>query len=111
MYAIKYSATSLGLILCNLNVFDVGVIDDGMNRLYRQLENVLPKMIFTLDMFEDKIYKVINDPKFSSAIKVSMSLEKLDKQVLHSRLAPEPENYISVQTVRMDGQFIANPMD
>lgn len=28
MYAIKYSATSLGLILCNLNVFDVGINDN-----------------------------------------------------------------------------------
>lgn len=75
MYAIKYSATSLGLILCNLNVFDVDVIDDGKNRLYRQLENVSPKMIFTLDILEDKIYQVINDSKFQSAVKVSMPLE------------------------------------
>ncbi len=40
---------------------------------------------------------------------VSMSLEKLNKTMLHSRLAPEPENYISVQTVRMDGQFVEDP--
>lgn len=31
-------------------------------------------MIFTLDILEDKIYKVINEEKFNSAIKVSMPL-------------------------------------
>lgn len=75
MYAIKYSATSLGLILCNLNVFDVGIDDDGKNRLHRQMENVDPKMIFILDIFEDKSSSVINDIKFSRAVKVSMPLE------------------------------------
>ena len=75
MYAIKYSATSLGLILCNLNVFDVGVIDNGKNRLLQQLENTTPKMIFTLDVLEDKIYQIINAPQFGQVIKVSMPLE------------------------------------
>lgn len=76
MYAIKYSATSLGLITCNLNVLDVGITDNDKNRLYRQLENVDPKMIFTLDILEDKICDVINEDRFSKAIKVSMPLEK-----------------------------------
>ena len=66
MYAIKYSATSIGLITCNLNVFDIAIEDDGKNRLFRQLELVDPKMIFTLDLFEDKIYSVINDSKFNT---------------------------------------------
>lgn len=75
LYAIKYSCTSLGIITCNLNVLDMGVTDDGKNRLYRQIENVNPKMIFTLDILEDKIYPVINDDKFKEIIKVSMPLE------------------------------------
>lgn len=74
LYAIKYAATSLGLITCNLNVLDIGVNDNGVNRLYEQMAKVNPKMIFTLDILEDKIYKVVNDEKFSSAIKVSMPL-------------------------------------
>lgn len=74
MYAIKYAATSLGLITCNLNVLDVAINDNGVNRLYNQMSNVNPKMIFTLDILEDKIYKVINDEKFSDSIKVSMPL-------------------------------------
>lgn len=75
MYAIKYAATSLGLITCNLNVLDMGVSDDGKNRLYKQIENVNPKMIFTLDFLEDKIYSVINDNKFKNIVKVSMPLD------------------------------------
>lgn len=75
MYAIKYSATSLGLIICNLNVFDLAIIDDGKNRLYRQMENVDPKMIFVLDLFEDKVAPVVNDACFSKATKVLMPLE------------------------------------
>ena len=75
MYAIKYAATSLGLITCNLNVLDVGKDDNGKNRLYNQICNVNPKMIFTLDILEDKVYKVINDERFVDTIKVSMPLE------------------------------------
>lgn len=76
MYAIKYAATSLGLITCNLNVLDMGINDDGKNRLYNQIKNVSPKMIFTLDILEDKIYPVINDREFDNILKVSMPLEK-----------------------------------
>lgn len=74
LYAIKYSATQLGLITCNLNVFDVGITDEEKNRLYRQLELVNPKMIFTLDYLENKVFNIINDPKFSNAMKVRMPL-------------------------------------
>lgn len=75
MYAIKYAATSLGLITCNLNVLDVGVDDNGKNRLYNQICNVNPRMIFTLDILEDQLSSVINDKKFDKVIKVSMPLE------------------------------------
>lgn len=87
LYAIKYSATSLGLITCHLNVFDVGIDDNGKNRLYSQLENVNPKMIFTLDFLEDKIYPVINDQKFSRVVKVSMPLERSTPKWNPERLA------------------------
>lgn len=87
MYAIKYSATSLGIIICNLNVFDIGIDDEGKNRLYRQLENVDPKMIFTLDMLEDKICLVLNDQRFSKAMKVSMPLENSTPLYNPERLA------------------------
>ena len=104
MYAIKYSATSLGLILCNLNVFDVGVVDEGKNRLFRQLENVAPKMIFTLDLLEDKIYQVINDPAFANAVKVSMPLEYSTPKWNPERLAIA----LKVSAARLTGKKISN---
>ena len=86
MYAIKYASTSLGLITCNLNVMDIGIADDGKNRLYRQLENIEPKMIFTLDILEDKIYPVLNNTKFNRTIKVSMPLENYTPKYNPERL-------------------------
>ena len=86
MLAIKYSATSLGLITCNLNFLDVGIDDDGKNRLYRQIENIDPKMIFTLDILESKVFSVINDNKFSHAVKVSMPLEYSTPKINPERL-------------------------
>ena len=68
-----------------------------------------------MDGFSAEDYTIVNAyPSFGEIrgipAPVSMSLEKLNKSVLHSRLAPEPEGYISVQTVRMDGQFVTDPM-
>ena len=75
LYAIKYAATSVGLVTCNLDIFDVGEKDqEGINKLYKKLCRIDPKMIFTLDYLEDKIYKVVNDPKFDKALKISMPL-------------------------------------
>lgn len=104
MYAIKYSATSLGLILCNLNVFDVGVVDKGKNRLFRQMENVSPKMIFTLDIFEDKVYQVINDCVFEQAVKVSMPLEYSTPKWNLERLAI----WLKVSVARLSRKKINN---
>jgi len=75
LYAIKYAATSVGLITCNLDVFDMAEKDSqGVNKLYKKMSRLNPKMIFTLDYLEDKIYPVINDPAFDGALKVSMPL-------------------------------------
>lgn len=106
MYAIKYSATSIGLITCNLNVFDISIDDDGKNRLFRQLELVDPKMIFTLDLFEDKIYSVINDQRFNKALKVSMPLENSTPIYNPERLA------LALKTLKgfLSGQTIKNKM-
>ena len=75
MYAIKYSATTLGLITCHLNVLDVNPDNNGKNRLYEQIKKMNPKMIFTLDILEDKISSILNDKRFDRIVKVSMPLE------------------------------------
>lgn len=75
MYAIKYSCTSLGMITCNLNILDMGIEDNGKNRLERQMENVNPCIIFVSDILEKKVRKVINLPKFKNALKVEMPID------------------------------------
>ena len=75
LYAIKYAATSLGLITCNLDIFDMAEKDEqGVNKLYKNIRMLNPRMIFTLDYLEDKISKVINDHAFDKVLKVSMPL-------------------------------------
>ncbi len=74
MYAIKYSATAIGLITCNLNVFDVGIEDDGVNRLMRQIRNVNPKAVFVLDILEDKVADILNSDEFKNIIKIRLPL-------------------------------------
>lgn len=76
MIAIKYAATSLGLITCNLNVFDVANTDNGENRLKIQLNNVEPRMIFVLDIFVDKVFELLNDDCFSGVCKVILPLDE-----------------------------------
>ncbi len=76
MYAIKYSATYLGLITCNLNVFDVGITDDGVNRLYKQMKLVSPKVIFVMDYLENKVYNVVNSTDFRECLKILLPMDK-----------------------------------
>lgn len=76
MYAIKYSATAIGLITCNLNVFDVGIEDDGVNRLMRQIRNVNPKAVFVLDILEDKVANILNSDEFGNIIKIRLPLDE-----------------------------------
>lgn len=106
MYAIKYAATSLGIITCHLNVLDAAHDKDGKNRLYTQLENINPKMIFTLDFLEDKVSDILNDKKFDYAIKVSMPLEYSTPIYNPERLA------VSLKTLKnfLSGKRIENKM-
>lgn len=106
MYAIKYAATSLGIITCHLNVLDAAHDKDGKNRLYTQLENINPKMIFTLDFLEDKVSDILNDKKFDYAIKVFMPLEYSTPIYNPERLA------VSLKTLKnfLSGKRIENKM-
>lgn len=104
MYFIKYAATSLGLVTSHLNVLDAAITDNEINRLYLQLENVNPKMIFTLDILEDKIHEIVNNEKFSNAFKVSMPFT-------YSTSIFNPERFIlSLKTLKdfLSGKRIYN---
>lgn len=74
LYAIKYSATAIGLITCNLNVFDAKIADDGVNRLLRQIKNVDPKAVFVLDILEGQVADILNSDEFKNVIKIRLPL-------------------------------------
>lgn len=74
MYAIKYAATALGLITCNLNVLDAELTDGGLNRLYRQIKNVNPKLLFVLDILEEHVAEILNLSEFSEVKKFRLPL-------------------------------------
>lgn len=76
MYAIKYSATAIGLITCNLNIFDAEIEDDGVNRLVRQLRTVNPRAIFFLDILESKVANILNSEEFKGILKVRLPLDE-----------------------------------
>lgn len=76
MYAIKYAATSLGLITCNLNILDMSKKDEnGVNELYKKIKMINPKALFVVDYFEDKVFSVINNTEFNDMLKVLMPLD------------------------------------
>ena len=76
LYAIKYAATSIGLITCNLNILDMAKKDaDGVNELYKKIKTISPKALFVVDYFEDKVFPVCNNNEFKDMLKVSMPLD------------------------------------
>lgn len=75
LYAIKYSSTNQGLITCNLNILDLAINEGEHCRLYNELENVKPKVVFVLDILEDKLMSILNDSVFADVMKVIMPLD------------------------------------
>ena len=76
LVAIKYAASTLGIITSNFNFMD-GKIEEGsreLNKLYSQIKTVNPAMIFTLDILENLVSDVLNLPEFSHIMKVEMPL-------------------------------------
>ena len=62
LIALKYAAAKIGAITANLNFNDaIGNIDN--NKLYKQINKISPKMIFYLDILENKVFEVLNIPK------------------------------------------------
>ena len=78
LVAIKYAASTLGIITSNFNFMD-GKIEEGsreLNKLYSQIKTVNPAMIFTLDILENQVSDVLNLPEFSHIMKVEMPLTR-----------------------------------
>lgn len=75
MLEISYACASLGVIFCNLNFMDANDGKDELNKLYNQLKLVKPKLIFTIDILEDKVSDILNLDEFKDITKVELPLD------------------------------------
>lgn len=74
MIALSYACASIGTIFCHLNFMDASDGENDLNKLYNQLKTVNPKMIFTLDILQDKVADIVNLNEFNDSMKVSLPL-------------------------------------
>lgn len=78
LVAIKYAASTLGIITTNLNFMDGKIEDENveLNKLYHQIKAVNPTVIFTLDILENRVSNILNLPEFNHIMKVGMPLTR-----------------------------------
>ncbi len=69
LIALKYACAKIGACTANLNYQDA-----ESDKLYNQLHLIKPRMIFTLDIFENKISSILNLEEFKDTIKVRLPL-------------------------------------
>lgn len=125
LIAIKYAASTLGIITSNLNFMDGEAKDESMdlNKLYTQIKTINPVIIFTLDILEDKVSNVLNLPEFNDIMKVGMPLSrstplwniergKIQLLKLRNRLVKANVlNSYSLKEFLLMGQVIATPIE
>lgn len=123
LVAIKYAASTLGIITSNLNFMDGETIDGNidLNQLYIQIKTINPALIFTLDILENKVSNILNLPEFNGIMKVGMPLTrstplwniergKIQLLKLRNRLVKENVlNSYSLEEFLLAGQAIATP--
>ena len=74
LLALKYACAKIGAITANLAFADaVGAKEN--NKMYKQLKLINPAMIFVLDILENNVADLLNDPEFKSVDKVIMPLD------------------------------------
>ena len=69
LIALKYASVQIGAITSNLNYQDA-----ESDKLYNQLHLIKPRMIFTLDILENKVSSILNLEEFKDAVKVRIPL-------------------------------------
>lgn len=73
LVALKYACAKIGAITANLAFADaIGTKEN--NKMYNQLKSINPSMIFVLDILENSVSDLLNDPEFNSVDKVIMPL-------------------------------------
>lgn len=74
LLALKYACAKIGAITANLAFADaVGAKEN--NKMYKQLKLINPAMVFVLDILENNVADLLNDPEFKSVDKVIMPLD------------------------------------
>lgn len=75
LVALSYACFSVGAVMCQLNYMDAHEGNGYLNKLYKQINTVSPKMVFTLDLLEDSVSDVLNLPEFKDIEKVDLPLD------------------------------------
>lgn len=79
LIALKYACGKVGAISVNFNFKDaVGEIDE--NKFYKQLKMAEPRLIFTLDILENKVSEILNLDEFKDIVKVRLPLSLSTKK-------------------------------
>lgn len=102
LVALKYACTKVGAITANLNFME------NKELLYKRIKQVNPKMIFTLDIFEDKMSDLLNLPEFDSIQKVQLPLSKSTPMFDAERVkikALQLKNNIKGNTIKKQKSF------
>ena len=76
LVAIKYACATIGVITCNLNFLDADRISSGKNVMLDEISLIKPKMLFTLDILEDKVSKVVNSAECHNIVKIRLPLAR-----------------------------------
>lgn len=76
LVALKYACATIGAITCNLNFLDSDHTVDGKNVLLDEITLIKPKMIFTLDILENKVSSVVNNQECKDIIKIRLPLAR-----------------------------------
>ena len=76
LVAIKYACATIGAITCNLNFLDSDHISDGKNVLLEEITALRPKMLFTLDILEDKVSDIVNSSECKDILKIRLPLAR-----------------------------------
>lgn len=74
LVALKYACATIGVITCNLNFLDACHTVNGKNAMLDEIDLIKPKILFILDILENKVSSIINMPEYKNIIKIRLPL-------------------------------------
>lgn len=73
LVALKYACAKVGAVTANLAFADAQGSKEN-NKMYNQLKTINPSMIFVLDILENSVSELLNEPEFKCVDKIIMPL-------------------------------------